>query len=137
MNTVTAACLLFARLTTTRRAPFEILLQQYDRHLQQALTARRQARGHQRHGDIGDDSDGSVELMARSDGDDHEVRSSFCFAATTSRLQQALTARRQARGHRRHGNIGDDCDGSVELMARGDDGDADEQEQAMARSPPT
>jgi hypothetical protein len=65
--------------------------------LQQALTARRQARGHQRHGDIGDEGDGSVELMARSNDDDQEVRSSFCFAATTSRLQQALTARRQAR----------------------------------------
>ncbi len=38
-----------------------------------------------------------MELMARSNDDDHEVRSSFCFAATTSRLQQALTARRQSR----------------------------------------
>jgi hypothetical protein len=57
-------------------------------------------------GDIGDEGDGSVELMARSNDDDHEVRSSFCFAATTSQLQQALTVRRQARGHQRRGDIG-------------------------------
>jgi hypothetical protein len=35
------------------------------RQLQQALTARRQARGHQQHGDIGDDGDGSVWLMVK------------------------------------------------------------------------
>ena len=44
--------------------------------LQQALTARRQARGYQRHGNIGNDGDGSVELMAGSNDDDHKVSSS-------------------------------------------------------------
>jgi hypothetical protein len=39
--------------------------------------ARGHARGHQRHGNIGNDGDGSVELMARNDDDDHEVSSFF------------------------------------------------------------
>ena len=43
---------------------------------------RWQARCHQRHGDIGNDGDGSVELMERRNGDDYKVRSFCCFAAT-------------------------------------------------------
>jgi hypothetical protein len=34
-----------------------------------------QARGHQQHGNLGDD--GSAKLIARSNGDDHEVSSFF------------------------------------------------------------
>jgi hypothetical protein len=45
-------------------------------------------RDHQRHGNIGNDGYG--------------------FAATMSQLQQALIARKQARGHQRHGNISND-----------------------------